>query len=66
MVKKLIDNSLLAFHSDCVYSIYDGKYFLLSNSHIENTAAVMYFLGNSKKLNWKKEIYDRKKYQQDI
>ena len=59
--KYLKDNSSLAFHSDCFYSVSNVKYITLSNSQVDNTAAVIYSLGNIKESHWKKEIWDRKR-----
>ena len=46
--------SSLGYHTDCVYSISNGKYVPTFNSQVENTPALIYSLGSgsSRILKW--------------
>ena len=50
-LKKL---SSLGYHSDCVYSTQNGKFVSNSNSQVINTPTVIYSLGDSRTLNYRK------------
>ena len=50
----LKDTSSLSYHSDYVYSIYNGQFVNKSNSQVESTPTVIYSLCDSIKLNRKK------------
>ena len=41
---------------DCTYSPIDGSFARKANYQVENTPAVIYSIGDSRVLNWKKEI----------
>ena len=47
-------NSTLGMHYDCVYSVKDGSFTKNANSQVENTPAVIYTLGDSRILKWRK------------
>ena len=46
--------SSLGYHTDCVYLSRDGSFDNKANSQAENTPAVIYSIGDSRTLNWKK------------
>ena len=46
--------STLGMHCDCVYSVKDGSFTKNANSQVENTPAVIYTLGDSRILKWRK------------
>ena len=41
-------------HCDCVYSVKDGSFTKNANSQVDNTPAVIYTLGDSRILKWRK------------
>ena len=41
-------------HCDYVYSVKDGSFTKNANSQVENTPAVIYTLGDSRILKWRK------------
>ena len=43
----------LGYHTDCVYSPTTGEYVTKHNSQKENTPAVIYSIGDKRRLNWK-------------
>ena len=49
----LKEKSSMGYHTDCVYSPITGKYSLSQNSQVENTPAVIYSIGDTRRLNWK-------------
>ena len=53
--KEFKSETTLGMHSGCVYFVMDGKYTEYFNSQVVNTPAVIYCLGDSRVLNWKKE-----------
>ena len=50
----LKERSKLGYHTDCVYSPTTGKYKDKDNSQVDNTPAVIYSIGSTRNLNWKK------------
>ena len=57
----LKESSKLGIHSDCVYSVRDGCYVKNDNSQIQNTPTVVYSLGDTRSLHWKRrQIYTKK------
>ena len=46
--------STLGMHCDCVYSVKDGSFTKNANSQVENTPAVIYTIGDSRILKWRK------------
>lgn len=44
----------LGMHTDCIYSPRDGKFTKDSNSHVENTPALIYSFGYERLINFKK------------
>ena len=50
----LKESSKLGIHSDCVYSARDGCYVKKDNSQIQNTPTVIYSLGDTRTLHWKR------------
>ena len=50
----LKESSKLGIHSDCVYSVRDGCYVKIDNSQIQNTPTVVYSLGDTRSLYWKR------------
>ena len=50
----LKESSKLGIHSDCVYSVRDGCYVKKDNSQIQNTPTVIYSLGDTRSLHWKR------------
>ena len=51
--KGLKKSTSLGFHTDCVYSPSTGEYMKKCNSQKINTPAVIYSIGDMRKLNWK-------------
>ena len=51
--KGLKKSTSLGYHTDCVYSPSTGEYISNSNSQEANTPAVIYSIGDKKRLNWK-------------
>ena len=49
----LKDKSRLGYHTDCVYSPSTGEYIKKSNSQTVNTPAIIYSIGDKRRLNWK-------------
>ena len=47
-------HSKLGYHTDCVYSPATGKYKETANSQVNNTPAIIYSIGSTRKLNFKK------------
>ena len=47
-------SSKLGFHSDCVYSTHNGTFDSSANSQVINTPTVIYSLGDSRFLNWRR------------
>ena len=45
---------LLGMNSGCVYFVTDGNYMGHSNSQVKNPPVIIYSLGDSRVLNWKK------------
>ena len=43
----------LGYHTDCVYSPSTGKYSSNSNTQEQNTPAVIYSIGDKRRLNWR-------------
>ena len=43
----------LGYHTDCVYSPSTGKYSSHSNTQEQNTPAVIYSIGDNRRLNWR-------------
>ena len=43
----------LGYHTDCVYSPSTGKYSSQSNTQEQNTPAVIYSIGDKRRLNWR-------------
>ena len=43
----------LGYHTDCVYSPSTGEYSLHSNTQEQNTPAVIYSIGDKRRLNWR-------------
>ena len=52
--ENLKESSKLGIHSDCVYSVRDGCYVKKDNSQIQNTPTVIYSLGDTRSLHWKR------------
>ena len=50
----LKESSKLGMHSDCVYSVSDGSYVKKDNSQIQNTPTVIYSLGDTRCLHWRR------------
>ena len=44
----------LVFYYDCVFSPINGKFVTISNSQVANTSAVIYSIGVSCNLHWKR------------
>ena len=51
---ELKTESTLGMHYSCVYSVNDGSFTKNANSQVENTPAVIYSLGDSRILKWRK------------
>ena len=51
---ELKSESTLGMYYDCVYSINDGSFTTNANSQVENTPTVIYSLGDSRTLKWRK------------
>ena len=49
----LKENTRLEYHTDCVYSPSTGEYDTKSNSQKVNTPAIIYSIGDKRRLNWK-------------
>ena len=62
----------LGYHTDCVYSPSTGKYIPQSNTQEQNTPAVIYSIGDKRRLNWRcrcvvesqsgKKVWEKKGY----
>ena len=50
----LKEKSSFGFYSDCVYSTINGDLDTRSNYQVENTPAVIYSIGDSHNLHWKR------------
>ena len=65
--------SSLGYHTDCVYSPSTGKYSPQSNTQEQNTPAVIYSIGDKRRLNWRcrcvvesqsgKKVWKKRRYQ---
>ena len=53
----LKQNTSLRMHCDCIYSPTDDSFAKKANSKVENTPAVIYSIGDTRVLNWKKTKY---------
>ena len=51
--KGLKKSTSLGYHTDCVYSPVTGEYVTKKNSQKENTPAIIYTIGDRRRLNWK-------------
>ena len=49
----LKENTRLGYHTDCVYSPSTGEYNSKSNSQKVNTPAIIYSIGDKRRLDWK-------------